>query len=126
MALAHEELTGRVIGAAIEVHKALGPGFIESVYEKALTVELRHQEIPFVRQVSVPVLYRNIEVGMHRLDLMVANEIVVELKAVKSLAPDHFAIVRSYLRAVRREHGLLINFAKKTIDVKRVLAQPPE
>ena len=69
MSREHEELTGRIIGAAIEVHKALGPGYVESVYESAFALELRAQEIPFARQVSVPVLYRGAEVGLHRLDL---------------------------------------------------------
>ena len=80
-----EELTGSIIGAAIAVHRELGPGFIESVYGNALDVEMRHRQIPFVRQLGVPVLYRGVEVGMHRLDLFVQGEIVVELKAVKEL-----------------------------------------
>jgi len=125
MALELEDITGQIIGAAIEVHRELGPGFLESVYEAALVVEFRHQSIPFVRQLAVPVVYRDIEVGMHRLDLFVADQIVVELKAVRELAPEHFAVVRSYLRAVGREHGLLLNFAKPTLDMKRVLARPP-
>jgi GxxExxY protein len=85
MALEHEELTGKIIGAAMEVHKVLGPGFIESIYEKALAVELRHREIPFRRQVSVPVYYRDVEVGLHRIDLIVTDQIVVELKAIRDV-----------------------------------------
>ena len=123
MALEHEELTGRIIGAGIEVHKALGPGFLESVYEGALSIELRRREIPFVRQLAVPVLYRGVEVGLHRLDLFVADEVVVELKAVKELSDVHFVVVRSYLRAVGRDHGLLLNFAKPTLQAKRVTAR---
>ncbi|MES2645110.1 MAG: GxxExxY protein [Myxococcota bacterium] len=124
MALELGELTGLVIGAAIEVHRALGPGFLESVYERALALELEARGIAFVRQVEVPVHYRGVEVGLHRLDLFVAGELVVELKAVRELVPDHFAIVRSYLRAVGQEHGLLLNFGKVKLDVKRVLARP--
>lgn len=120
--LEHEELTGEIIGAAIEVHRALGPGFLESVYETALVVELRHRGLSFERQLSVPVVYRGVEVGLHRLDLFVADEIVVELKAIKELLNEHFAIVRSYLRAADRDHGLLLNFAKPKIEVKRVFA----
>ncbi len=119
--LEHEEITGVVIGAAIEVHKALGPGFIESVYEKALIIELEHRSIPWESQVCVPVMYRGIEVGVHRLDLLVANEIVVELKAIQSINDTHFAVARSYLRAMDRKHGLIINFSKPTIEVKRVI-----
>lgn len=127
MSLEHEALTGRIIGAAIEVHKALGPGYVESIYENALVLELRAQDIPFERQVSVPVLYRGAEVGLHRLDLYVADLIVVELKAIKALDDIHFAVVRSYLRATGRQHGLLLNFAKPTLEVKRVIASewPP-
>ncbi|MBI2932814.1 MAG: GxxExxY protein [Planctomycetes bacterium] len=120
--LGHEKLTGRIIGAAIEVHKALGPGYTESVYENALAVELRGQSISFVRQVSVPVLYRGLEVGLHRLDLYVADLVVVELKAVRDLEDVHFAIVRSYLRAIARRHSLILNFAKPTLEAKRVVA----
>jgi len=122
MSLEHEELTGRIIGAAIEVHKALGPGFLESVYENAMALELRAQDIPFLRQVSVPVVYRGAEVGLHRLDLYVAESIGVELKTVKALEDIHFAIARSYLRAAGRRHGLILNFAKPTLEAKRVLA----
>ena len=122
MPLEHEELTGRIIGAAIEVHKALGPGYIEAIYENALVLELRAHGVPFQRQLSVPVLYRGTEVGLHRLDLYVADTIVVELKAIKALEDIHFAVARSYLRAVGREHGLLLNFAKMTLEAKRVIA----
>lgn len=119
MTLEHEELTGRIIGAAIEVHKQLGPGFIESIYENALTVELRTRGISFLRQLTVPVLYRDLEVGLHKLDLLVESLIVVELKAVKELNDTHFAILRSYLRAAGLEHGLIFNFAKPTLEIKR-------
>jgi len=123
MGLEHEELTGRIIGAAITVHKELGPGFIESVYENALIVELRNQRIEFKSQLAVPILYRGVEVGLHRLDLFVQEQIVVELKAQSMLSNIHFVIVRSYLRAVQREHGLLLNFAKQTLETKRVMVR---
>ena len=96
---------------------------MESVYEAALVIELRQRGIPFERQLPIPVVYKGVEVHRHRLDLFVANEIVVELKAVKELVPEHFAIVRSYLRAARRDHGLLLNFSKQTLKVKRVIAR---
>ena len=120
MTLEHEDLTGSIIGAAIEVHKHLGPGFVESIYENALCLELRTRGIPFSRQVAVPVVYRDVEVGLHRLDLVVGDRIVVELKAVKELADSHFVVVRSYLRAARLEHALILNFAKATLEIKRV------
>ena len=93
MPLEFEHLTSRIIGAAINVHKELGPGFLESIYENALAVELRAQEIPFQRQLAVPVLYREIEVGLHKLDLFVFGEIVVELKAIRRLENIHYVVV---------------------------------
>ena len=92
--LEHEELTGEVIGAAIEVHRALGPGFLESIYENAFAMELRTRNISFRRQVSIPVLYRGVDVGLHRLDFLIDDRFVVELKTVKRLDNIHFVIVR--------------------------------
>ena len=123
MALEYEELTSRVIAAAIEVHRRLGPGFIESIYEHALVVELHKRGLKVEEQVEVPIEYEGVEVGRHRLDLLVEGTIVVELKAIKNLDNIHFAIVKSYLRAVGKEHGLLLNFAKPTLEVKRVICQ---
>ena len=97
---------------------------MESIYENALIVELRHREIAFARQLSVPIVYRDVEVGLHRLDLFVEEQIVVELKAIKELTPTHFAIVRSYLKAVGREHGLILNFTQPKLWIKRVIAPP--
>jgi GxxExxY protein len=124
--LEHEELTGQIIGAAIAVHEALGPGFLEAIYEEALVVELRLRGIAFTRQHSAAVVYREVEVGIHRLDLFVENLIVVELKAIKAIkAIDrvHFAVVRSYLRAVGRKHGLILNFALAKLQPKRVILE---
>ena len=121
--LAHGELTNRIIGAAIQVHRELGPGFLESIYERALAIELSHREIPFEKQLEIPIKYRDIEVGKHRLDMLVADEIVVELKAVSELENIHFVIVRSYLCAARKRHALLLNFAQPTLLVKRVQAR---
>ena len=124
MPLELEEITGPLIGAAIEVHRSLGPGFVEAVYEHALAIELRERNIAFERQVRVPVLYHGQVVGLHRLDLLVGDQVVVELKAIKDLTDTHFAVVRSYLRAVDRVHGLILNFAKPTLEVRRVRARP--
>ena len=123
--LEFEDLTHKIIGAAIEVHRKLGPGFLESIYENALGIELRKRNIPFERQVEIPVNYDEEEVGRHRLDMLVAGCIVVELKAIKQLQDVHFVVVRSYLRATRCEHGLLLNFAKVKLEPKRVIARGP-
>ncbi|MEK6716704.1 MAG: GxxExxY protein [candidate division NC10 bacterium] len=105
-----DRLAREVIGAAIEVHRHLGPGFLESVYEEALVIELTLRGIPFERQRPVPVSYKERNVGEGRVDLLVAQELLVELKAVESLAPIHKAQVISYLKAMGIHLGLLINF----------------
>ena len=120
--LEQEEITDRIIAAAIEVHKKLGPGLVESIYEAALCVELRKRSIPHARQMLVPVIYDGVEVGQHRLDLFVENEIVVELEAVREVEAVHFAFARSYLRAVGRRNGLLLDFNAPTLEIKRVIA----
>ena len=122
MQLLHGELTRVIIGAAIAVHTRLGPGFIESIYGNALCVELRRRSITYQREYTIPILYDGVKVGRHRLDLLVARKIVVELKAIKQLEDVHCAVVRSYLRAASLEHGLLLNFAAKTLQVRRVIA----
>jgi GxxExxY protein len=122
VALAHEALTERIIGAAIEVHRRLGPGFLESVYENALIIELKKRGMTVQDQMEVTIFYDGVEVGRHRVDLYVEDTIVVDLKAIKNLEDIHFAIVRSQLKAVGREHGLLLNFAKTTLEPKRVIA----
>ena len=122
MALEHEALTERIIGAPIEVHRRLGPGFLESVYEKALLIELKKRGLAVRDQMEVIIGYDGEEVGRHRLDLFVEDTIVVDLKAIKNLADIHFAVVRSQLKAVGRQHGLLLNFAKITLEPKRVIA----
>ena len=123
MTLEHEELTGRIIAAAIEVHRRLGPGFLESIYENALVIALKQAGLKVSQQMEISIEFDGIVIGKHRLDLLVQDTIVVELKAVKSLEDVHFAIVKSYLRAAGKEHGLLINFAKPTIEVKRVICR---
>jgi len=126
MPLAYQDLTEKIIGAAIKVHRELGPGFIESFYEKALVHELQKQGIRVEQQCEIAVYYDGIDVGKHRLDLFVENTIVVEVKAIKNLEDVHFAIVRSYLRATSRQHGLLLNFAKVTLEIRRVIARDPK
>ena len=103
-------LARAVIGAAIEVHKLLGPGFLESVYEEALAVELDIRGVAFERQRPVSITYKGRHVGQARLDFFVADELVVELKAVDALAGVHTAQVISYLTALGKPLGLLINF----------------
>jgi GxxExxY protein len=114
------ELTGRVIGAAISLHKALGPGYLEAVYEEAFCVELKCENIAFERQRIVPISYRGQHVGEHRLDLLVEGSLIVELKAVQELQNIHFSIVRSYMKALGLNDALLFNFAAAPLVIKRV------
>ncbi len=102
-------LTYAIIGAVMKVHRTLGPGFLESVYEEALCVEMRSRPIPFTRQVQVSVDYR-INVGSGRLDLLVDDIVIVELKAVDAIGPIHVAQILSYLRITRHQLGLILNF----------------
>lgn len=124
MALQYGDLSGKIIAAAIAVHRRLGPGFLESIYENALIIELCASGLKVESQVEIPVQYGGKEIGKHRLDLLVEDTIIVELKTVKDLEDIHFAIVRSYLKAAGKQHGLLLNFAKTTLEVKRVINRP--
>ena len=119
-----EELTECVISAAFEVHNHLGGGFLEAIYEEALGIELGMRGIHYERQVEIPLFYKSMEVGKHRLDLLVENSLVVELKTVRAFENVHFAIVKSYLKAANLKHGLLLNFAKSSVEVKRVIFDP--
>jgi len=105
------EITEKIIGAGIEVHKVLGPWMLESVYEAALADELSQPGLMVERQVAVPLSYKglNFDEG-YRLDLLVANEVIVELKCVDALLPIHEAQLLSYLKLSGRKVGLLINF----------------
>ena len=105
-----DELAHAVIGAAIEVHRQLGPGFLESVYEEALCIELEHRQIPFERQKEISVLYKNHRIGQQRIHLLVGESLIVELKTIEALAEIHKAQVISYLKATHLVLGLLINF----------------
>jgi hypothetical protein len=140
-----EELSSRILAAAVDVHKALGPGFLESIYQKAMEVALEHRGVPHQRQKEVCVFFEEVAVGLQRLDLVVGAQIdsassrqypvralqrldlvvgaqiILELKAVKALEDIHFAQLRSYLRATGLRVGLLLNFNAPTLVVKRVV-----
>jgi GxxExxY protein len=120
-----EALSGQIIEAALAVHRELGPGFLESVYESALKVALRHRGIMYASQPRVQVFFENEEVGEHRLDLIVEDQIVVELKAVKAFEDIHFATVKSYLKATRLSVGLLFNFNATKLIIKRIVPSEP-
>lgn len=117
------DLTSRVLGAAMEVHSILGPGYLESVYEEALTIELNLRKIPFERQKIIRLKYKDHDVGESRLDLLVNEILIVELKAVESISNIHTAQVLSYLKSTGLYLGLIINFNVVSLrnGIKRVI-----
>ncbi len=117
-----DELTEQIIGAAIEVHRVLGPGLLESIYEEALTVELGLRGIDFERQVEVDVVYKGHVIKGQRLDLLIESQVVVEIKAVTRLPDVAMAQVLSYLKATTLKRGLLLNFGcPRLVDgIKRI------
>jgi len=117
--LRDSEITDAIIAAAVAVHRELGPGFLETVYEQALAVEFAMRGIAFVRQKSIPLFYRDPQIGEHRIDFLVEDKIIVELKAIEALEKVHFAIVRSYLKAAGLSDGLILNFSSMPLTVKR-------
>ncbi|MBW2250788.1 MAG: GxxExxY protein [Deltaproteobacteria bacterium] len=116
-----EELSKKIIGAAIKVHRELGPGFLENIYEEALKIEFSEHNIDYESQKKIKIKYLGTEIGMHRLDLLVEKKIIIELKAVKEFADIHFAQLRSYLKATGLKIGLLLNFSRPTLEIKRIV-----
>ena len=114
-----EELTGRVIGAAMRVHSTLGPGFTEAVYQSALALEMHSEGIPFEREVRLEVRYRDVVVGQYRADLVVAGILILELKAVQAILPEHEIQVVNYLAATGLKQALLQNFGTRSLQVKK-------
>jgi GxxExxY protein len=104
------KLTNDVIGAAIAVHRALGPGQLESAYQRAMEIELEYRQIPFQRQVPVRLVYRNQTVGQGFVDLLIDNRVIVELKAAEYIAPVHRVQIISYLKMTKLKLGIIINF----------------
>lgn len=117
----HRELTGQIIGAAIDVHKELGPGFLEKIYENALKIELLARGLAFESQWAVPVRYKGQIVGNYVADLVVEDTVVCELKAAEALVVAHEAQLLNYLKATRFTIGLLLNFGQTKTQVKRLI-----
>ncbi len=118
---AASDITGQVIGAAMEVHSLLGPGFLESVYEEAMAVEFRYRGIAFERQKELPVYYRDSVIKKFVCDYLVCGKVVVELKAIKALTELEHIQLTGYLKASGLSIGLLLNFGAKSLDFKRMI-----
>lgn len=117
----YSELTGKIIGCEMEVHKILGNGFQEVIYQRALALELELQGLGFAREFEMPIYYKENHVGTRRADFLVEEKISVELKALLKLEDAHFAQAINYLEAYNLEIGLLLNFGAKSLEFKRLI-----
>jgi GxxExxY protein len=112
----------QIIGCCMEVHKALGAGFLEAVYQEALSLELKDANVPFVKEKVLEVWYKGVLLEKKYVaDFLCFDEVIVELKAVESLSPEHIAQVLNYLKATGKKIGLLINFGSRSLQYKRVI-----
>ena len=125
-AYADSELTGQIIGCAMEVHNVLGNGFQEVIYQRALALELRRQGLEFVREQEMQIRYKGHDIGTRRVDFFVEQKVMVEIKAVIQLEDVHLAQAINYLEASGLEVGLLLNFGAKRLQVKRVMRKKGE
>ena len=116
----HSDLTGKIIGCAMTVHSALGNGFQEVIYQRALEMEMADQGVAFSREFEMPIYYKKHQIGSRRVDFLVEEVISVEIKAVIKLEDVHLAQAINYLEAYDLEIGLLINFGSKSMEFKRV------
>jgi GxxExxY protein len=120
----HSELTGKIIGCAMEVHKTLGNGFQEVIYQRALDIELAQQGLTASREHEMDIFYKGVKIGNRRVDFFVEEKVMVEIKAVIQLEDVHLAQAINYLEAYGLEVGLLINFGAKSLQFKRVMKPP--
>lgn len=116
----YKDLSYQVVGAAMEVHRQLGPGFLEAIYHNALVHELALQAIPFESKKVLPVMYKGQPVGDYEADIIVADKIVLELKSVQALNAAHIAQAHHYLAATGLRLAILLNFGRESLDMKRV------
>jgi GxxExxY protein len=126
----HSELTGKIIGCAMEVHKTLGNGFQEVIYQRALDIEMAQQGLTTSREHEMDIFYKGIKIGNRRVDFFVEEKVMVEIKAVKELEDVHLAQAINYLEAYGLEVGLLLNFGNRSLQFKRVMkpnkSRPPK
>ncbi len=117
----HSNITEKMIGCALKVHNKLGSGFPEIIYHRALEIELKKQGIEFVSEQAMPVYYEGEKIGTRRVDFLVQNKVMVEIKAVSELQDGHTAQIINYLEAFGLEVGLLLNFGAKRMEIKRYI-----
>ena len=115
------DLTDKIIELAVKIHKKLGPGFIERIYEKALLYELKNTDIEFKNQSIIKVKYDNAELGEQRVDFILEDKVIIELKCAVELNEIHMAQLLSYLKTANKKVGLILNFSKSKLEIKRVM-----
>ncbi len=115
-----DELTYRIIGCAMKVHATLGNGFQEVIYQRALAIEMRNAELQFQRELEIPIFYESAKIGTRRVDFLVEETVLVELKAMSAIEDVHLAQGLNYLVAYKLDKGLLLNFGAKSLEIKRL------
>lgn len=120
----YSDITGKIIGCAMKVHSAIGNGFQEVIYQRALKIEFDKNNLHSAREVEMQIFYDGIEIGLRRVDFLVENAVLVELKAVTQLEDVHLNQAINYLEAFNMEVGLLINFGNKRLEFKRLINNP--
>jgi GxxExxY protein len=116
-----KELTAQIIKMAINIHRTLGPGFVEKIYQRAMYLDLKRSPLKFEREKKINVQYKGVNLGYEKIDFIIENKVIVELKAVSEIQDVHKAKIISYLKASGCKIGLIINFARPIIEIKRVI-----
>ena len=117
----HSDITSEILNVVFEVHRIIGPGFVESVYLRAMLVELGLRSIEVDSEIELPVYYKSVKVGSRRADLLIKKKVIVELKAVTELNDNHLAQAINYVEAFNLDVGLLLNFGSKSLQYKRII-----
>ncbi len=117
----YSDLTGKIIGCAIKIHNVIGCGFQEVIYQRCMAIEFKRCKLDFEREKEIHIFYQGIQVGTRRMDFLVENKIMVELKAVKELEDNHLVQGLNYIEAFNLDIGLLINFGSKRLEFKRLI-----
>lgn len=117
----YSDITEKIIGCAFRVHNYLGFGFTENIYQRSLQVEFEKEKMQFFREYEIPVIYEKIEVGFRRVDFLVEDKVVVEIKAVVEITDRELAQTLNYLKAFKREIALIINFGEESLKFKRLI-----
>jgi GxxExxY protein len=119
----HSEITGKIIGCAMKVHSELGNGFQEIIYQRALAIEMQKHNLIFNRELEMPIYYDGVDIGKRRVDFLVSDIVMVEIKATSKLEDAHLAQILNYLEAYKLETGLLLNFGSKSLEFRRITSE---